>query len=335
MDNYKKFIIYYILGLSSILTPVAFICDLVIFHGDTMTHRILSSLNKNKVDVLYFGDSVIKAHSECEIRIDSMDDLLRKETGLNVLAIDGNNYSPIIYKNYVKLLNKTQYAPKAVVIPINLRSFSDQWFKNPAAQMKMKQFYIDWMAGEGFHLKKYFEYRYLNKESQEMKKWEDMDVIYEDMNLGKIADIGKQVKILDNLDCIRESYDYSKELSILFKLHYMNTISRDHAMFSYLRETLEELSRRDVKIVVYITPINFEDGKKYVGPIFEQRLNNNLSEIKRFLDSSNVDYLDMSMSIGASYFVDKKLSCEHLNFDGKLFVVKTVKKKLVELLTKK
>lgn len=334
MDRYKKFIIAYIVGVSCIFSSLAFICDFLIFHSDTAANKIYLLLNKKGVDILYFGDSVIKAHSDCEIRIDGMDELLKKETGYEVLSVNGNNYSPIIYKDYAKLISKARYSPKVVIIPINLRSFSDQWFKNPAAQMKIKQLYINLLAGQGFDLKEYFAYRYLNKEGEEMKKWEETDIVYEEMHLGKISDIGKKVRIPENIDCIEGSYDYSKELATLFELHYMNSINKDHAMFGYLRETFEEIRRRKINILVYITPINIEDGKKYSVPVFEKRVNHNLNEIRVFLNSNRISYLDLSMSLGSSYFVDKKLSCEHMSFEGKVIVVRALKERIAELMGK-
>lgn len=314
-NKYKQFIIIYAILCPLILIPVFTLFDL--FATEQFSYQIKKILNKEPVDILYFSDSTSFASGRCESSRETIDEFINEVTPKKILKVTDEAYSAIIYQDYVKLLRHTKYKPKLVIIQLNLRTFSDNWYKNPYYMFKVKKESISFFNSYRFNIYNYINYRYMGKLDKEIKEWKNSEVIYGNKLLGTNGTIQEEIKITEHLECLGREYDYKEKLSLAFRYHYMNNIKDNHPFFNDLNNTLEELKNLNIKVLVYLTPINMEDGVRYVGDEFRSRVNSNVETITEYLKKSGIDYIDMSSDLRGDYFVDKRYSCEHVNSEGR------------------
>jgi len=73
-------------------------------------------------------------------------------------------------------------------------------------------------------------------------------------------------------------------------------------------------------VICYVSPINYEDGARIVGPEFTKRLRANLAVIEDYFVGKPVRFENMATSLSADYFVDKRTTSEHVNSAGREFI---------------
>ena len=95
---------------------------------------------KDKPEVIIFGDSVMTVSDPKDIDKRPTDLMLQEKIpNLNVESIDYLAYNPDIYLEYIKYITNNKFKPKAVIIAINLRSFSPDWDQNPGYQFEQEK----------------------------------------------------------------------------------------------------------------------------------------------------------------------------------------------------
>ena len=109
---------------SFIIVSILFLASYQLYDIIAKNKKILSV---KSTDIVYFSDSVMRSHAACETNKSGIDDIMRSN-GIDIINIDHGAYSPIIYKNYIKNLP----SGTRVIIPINMRSFSEEWFDRPS-----------------------------------------------------------------------------------------------------------------------------------------------------------------------------------------------------------
>lgn len=321
--------IFRIFFVSAILAIISVpILDLI-FDQDPVASRIARVLSERDVDILFFGDTVIKVYGSGE-KNTGIDLLLADKGRYFVLsavdiAIGGaravKEYSPIVYQAYIDIVAKSRYKPKVIIIPINLQSFSESWFSDPRMQfyverLKARLRYVSFSKND---FMEYLEYKFTDKIEKEDQLWWNSEVIYGDISLGVRGKIDYESKITERY------FDYNDlktqiKLMKQFEYNYMNIIDRKHKMFDYLDKTIDTARANGIKVICYITPINFEDGNKYAGDKFIKRVKNNVAVINQYLNDKGIDYLDMSFSLSAPHFIDKFVSSARLNINGRIWV---------------
>jgi hypothetical protein len=273
--------------------------------------------------VLYFGDSISFTVGECDSGNTTIYDWLQKETQTTILPIVKGGYSPIVYKDIISAFVTQKVLPKMIIIPINMRIFMPGWYTRPSfdyplIRIKSKIKYENYNLND---ISYYLKLRFSNVLTKEMNLWEKQEIVYKNFNLGVLSELHKKMKIKEDLDCnpnLKETYSY--ELELLFKYHYMYDLDESHKMLSYLKDTIEKARSRKVKTVLYITPLNYIDGERYVGKKFKEKIAKNIDVIKKILDSEKVDYIDLSRTIQPKRFVDQNRACGHLNNEGRKYI---------------
>lgn len=332
IKEYKKFLYIYVFICPIIIIPIVLSTDFIIYNKDDLALRMLNTMNSRKVDVLYFGDSSIESFGPCD-KPGNISLFFEQKINKRVITIAKPGYSPIIFKEYVKLLPKIKNKPKLIIFPINMRMFSDAWIKRPDFHFKLKQLYIHYLYSDKIDLIEYFQYRFLKKQEKDMALWRGKNVLYGDIHLGTVKEVLENSNISSKppLECMKEEYDhlYEKQLTLQFNFNYMNVVSFDNPMFSHIKEMIKEANDMDIKIFTYLNPINFKDGIKYVGQDFTNRFLENTQIVKEFLKNNRIDYLDLSAYMGANYFVDKYYTSEHVDIVGKRLVAEGLAKEII------
>lgn len=326
MPSFRRFFLV-LLVVGAVTLPVVTVIDFFWKQKDPFTESLLRTFNSRPVDVLYFGDSSVLLHGSRDTNTAGIDLLFQAKTGYRVCSIASPGYSAVLYSEYLHLLDKTRYQPRLVIIPVNLRSFTGSSVRRPALNFPLRQIYIRYRSTGKLELLSYLEYRFLGLEERLTENWKAMPVLYDGQNLGTHRSIQEESRIPELLDYSPEREPlYARQLGLKFRYHYMAPLDADDAMFSYLDETIRYLKGRGIPVLFYLTPINAQDGRKYVGESFTRRIEKNMAAISQFMNARGVGFLNLATSLDASYFVDKRDVYEHLNFKGRDFVADSVAK---------
>lgn len=334
MQTFRRFFITLIL-VGIVTLPAAVIIDFFWKQRDLSTDFLMEGFNSTPLDVLYFGDSTIRFYGERDVNRAGIDEFFREWSGLSVLTVANPGYSAILYSQYVRLLAKTRYKPKLVVIPVNLRGFSDSASKRPSVSFPLRQIYIKFRADGVLEWFKYLQYRFLGLEDRQNDEWNNKPVIHGSMNLGTNRQILDSSRINDFIDYAPEREPrYARQLSIKFRYHYMMDVGPNDPVLRHIDDTIGYLKKLGIPVIVYLTPINFQDGQRYAGTDFTDQVTRNFTVIRQRIESNGVRVLDLSCSLDPSNFIHKQDVFEHLNYNGRQFVAQQVAKTALELLRK-
>ncbi|MDD2365360.1 MAG: hypothetical protein PHN84_04280 [Desulfuromonadaceae bacterium] len=237
-----------------------------------------------------------------------------------------------MYSEYVKLLDKTKYKPKLVIIPINLRSFTGSSIRRPALNFPLRQIYIRYRSKGVFEWADYLKFRFLGYEDTLTDYWKDQQVIYDGKELGTHRSIQEQSRIPESFDYNPERETlYAKQLGIKFRYHYMAVLAEDDAMFGYISDTINVLNKMKIPVLCYITPVNYIDGKKYVGDDFVRRIDKNLATVQYFMKKRQINIINLSKQLQPSEFIDKRDVYEHYTFVGRSLIAESLAKAVATL----
>lgn len=305
MKKYRTFLLSYFLIVPLLLSHAAIFIDFLITDRCAPAHGMMDALNRGNVDILYFADSVMRYHSKYDTNKEGIDELLSALSGRTVLPVNSDAYSALIYRDYVGLLRKTRTMPSLVVIPINMRSFSDGWVKYPKYNFRLQRMYINYLASHTFQPYDYITYKFFG-EDDEIRAWEKQDVVYKGVRIGKIKEL-----------------HLNETPAAAFRYYYMYSLDAGNNIFVSLQKTFDELATLQVPVLVYITPVNIEAGEKY-APALREIMTVNIAVVRRFLEKNRIRYLDLSFSLDPGRFVTPDTPSEHLNFRGRSFVAKEI-----------
>lgn len=101
--------------------------------------KLLDVSMKLKADIIYFGDSTINWAAKSDVNEEDVGLLQRLLPQSRVAKITHASYQMDVYKAYAEYIVRKGYHPKVVIIPINLRSFSPEWDKQPLWQFEKEK----------------------------------------------------------------------------------------------------------------------------------------------------------------------------------------------------
>jgi hypothetical protein len=268
-------------------------------------------------EVLYFGDSVLfrVAHEDKD----------KTDLGHMVVAnlrpfyktccICHGAYTARNFYYLARLLKVTAHTPKLVILPINMRSFSPQWDYRPVWQFEWEIGAIEsFIADPKGTIPKYPEKL---PPDFEQARFESIEVNYLGTNLNRI---GQFTAVIAEKPVSEEGK--RERWKTIFIFHYMHKLSSEHRTLLKLIELATCLSSQGIRLLIYITPVNYEAGKRYVGQLFDQTLTANVELIKHRLartgcSSGNLVVADWSRMLGSKEFFHDSDPTEHLNEQGR------------------
>ena len=308
--------------------PTAATVDFFWKQRDQYAAVIIRTFNTHQADVLYFGDSSIRYHGRLDNDTTGIDQIFQKKTGLSICSIANAGFSPLLYSQYIKLLDKTSYQPKLVIIPLNLRtSFTVPAARRPAFDFAMRQIDISFRRSGSFDLVKYLQYRFLGMEERLTESWKQQPVVYNGNRLGTHSSIQDDSRIPVELDYAPErEHFYARQLGLKYRYHYMAPLSEADEMFNSIDDIIKYARSKNIQLLFYLTPINYQDGKKYSGEAFTEQNNKNIATITKYVQARGVKLLNLANALSPADFVDKRDAYEHFNFKGRDFIAEQVAK---------
>jgi hypothetical protein len=117
----------------------------------------------------------------------------------------------------------------------------------------------------------------------------------------------------------------------------MFSVDKNHRKVKSLLEAIDTLQESGIKAVFYITPIDYQTGKQYLGDRFSERLAENVRFIKSLFSGQGYAVLDFSMSLESQCFIWGWKSQEtfvypneHLKESGRSFVAAQLSRRIEE-----
>lgn len=281
------------------------------------------SSRRKAPEILYLGDSVLERISWNDRDKRTLDRVVagRLAGRKRLLCISHSAYHLKVYYHLLQILKCTPQKPELVILPINMRSFSPQWDLNPA-----------WQFDEEIDvLKKYIQapgskIPALGKPADSVPLTEaekTMEVKYpftELSHLGEFHDLIKSSPSSEDEKCYRK-----KQIYIFHYLHPLLPTNPKALFLTRITELLRELS---IDLLVYVTPINYQGGARYVGDGFVDLIHANIDVVRDFLapfsGQSAVRFLDLSEALSSQYFFHMDEATEHLNQHGRAQLAETI-----------
>ncbi|MFN8400350.1 MAG: hypothetical protein U0X74_10060 [Anaerolineales bacterium] len=294
--------------------------------------RLLDSFNNTvpAPDILFFGDSVLLRISRDDTDTDTLDRMLFKKMygKISLLSIAHTAYHMQVYKNLISVLDVTKRKPKVVILPINLRSFSPQWDFYPAWQFR-----DEIRAIERYLLDPSLEIASVGEVPATAKLLWLFDAIPVQYPLTEFNRTGQFRSMIASKPKNEDQKSY--RLRQIFIYHYMHPLANDHPKLKALEECVRMLSVLQIPLVLYVTPINWEAGRKYVGWEFTEAVKSNVNMISNRLSRHQMDnkviFGDFSTLLEPGCFFRDDNATEHLNQQGRGRLADEIKKMFLEL----
>ncbi|MEN6576473.1 MAG: hypothetical protein ABFD90_09025 [Phycisphaerales bacterium] len=283
-------------------------------------------------EIVYFGDSTILRISDEDRDRRSTADMLAADLSgkARVLELSHGAYHMGIYYHMVNTFRITRTRPRLLVIPINMRSFSPQWYLRPSWEFK---------AEIGL-LRRYYSRKGLRTRYRKA----DVATGYEETRvecpLTNLRTIGEFETL--RLSSPPASPQREQRRKELFAYFFLCPISDGHPLLVKLREMVKLARMLRIVVLFYMTPINVEAASDSVGPEFDHYFSRNLQVVRAALAEEgcvfvkdgcsegndrgdrSVACMDFSRALASDCFFHPGSIDEHLNEKGRKFISKEI-----------
>ncbi len=287
--------------------------------------------NGHVPEVLCMGDSVWERLSRDDVDQRNIGQMLQDDlrTTLDVGLISHSAYNLQIFLNFIKALAKMKNRPKYMVLPINLRSFSPQWFLNPLWQFEHEKKVL-----EEYFANPAMKIPVLEQVIESPSLYNSFDATPVDYQFSDYKTIHEFRTLIASVPIFEEEVFF--RLRQIFIFHYMHPLVDTHPLLKYLDEALRILADMKIKTFVYITPINYQAGVRFCGEDFSFRVALNTAVVQevvtRHRENGMVGYVDYGTLLGSEYFFNLDNATEHLNENGRKILAEHLEKQLIYLM---
>ncbi|PLX15510.1 MAG: hypothetical protein C0601_12745 [Candidatus Muiribacterium halophilum] len=252
--------------------------------------------------LLYLGDSVVERIAKDDKDRRTLGDIVKSNLEEKTVVFSNSAYNARVYYFLIKALKSCNF-PEKILIPINLRSFSNQWFFQPL-----------WIFEKEIN----FICEYIHEKKPTIKKvkkdfFSKVEGDYLGTQLRKNSQFEELIKNKQNLS--DEEYKYRKKN--IFIYHYMFNLDPDHILIKYLRNIIVFSQQHSIRLFFYFTPINFQAGNEFVGEIFDKEILKKVNLLKKILVTKNTVCFDYSTFLQKEFFFNEHTPTEHLNERGR------------------
>ncbi|HEX9922367.1 MAG TPA: lipase family protein [Anaerolineae bacterium] len=277
------------------------------------------------VDIVYLGDSTLFY----PVGEPTIPEILRSlVTNHTISDVAHPAYQLDLYERYANYLVEHSSQVEAVIIPINMHSFSPAWDLRPTYQFEREKTILTYGPLLSTLLYRPFDTFGLFDSPISRDDFLEATVFNGDQPVGEVAEFEELIGIdtsaveTDETDFAYyanlPSEEETEALQGTLVYYYMYGLDRHHRKIESLKATSRVLTENGIKPIFYITPVNYELGEKHLGPLFHRRLADNTAVVEQVLRRKEVDVLNLAFDLEAYHFVDT----EHLTESGKSYVAK-------------
>ena len=259
---------------------------------------------KEGADIVYFGDSTVVESVSGDTDTRGLATMLTDALPTQrVIPIAHYAYTPEVIAAYCALLAEAENPPHAVIIPINLRCFSPSWNRKPEWQFEKEKFLLkNYHTFPRVALRPLVVFGYLNLAPLSRPEFEATTVFFGNEPAGTVADFER------SLPTPGDDASYSDH----FMYEYGYRLDENHPQLAALSDAVQRLNDAGIKTLCYVTPIDFERGKRVVGTDFVTQVEENIELIKRVLSRAGSPPYDWSQRLSSNAFGYGDRIHEHL-----------------------
>lgn len=289
--------------------------------------ELLRKYLNEKIDIIFFGDSSVYTHDPKNDTDKRTIILMLQDTipELKVMPVVHPAYQMDLYLEFCKYIANSETKPKAVIIPISIRSFSPEWDLQPTYQFTEEKAFMSSSAITTFLLNifikplKVFKYGYEN-ELFSNRKLDNADVYYKDSIVGKMAEYNTGFE--DRTEANKRKK---------FLLRYMFYIDKQHRKLNSLREICRLMLSENVTPIFYIIPLDHEAGAKYFSGEIIDVSKINASLIAEELQALGGKVIDLSLDLNTKDFNYDYYPNEHMKQFGRRHVAVKIAQKMIDI----
>lgn len=262
--------------------------------------------------VLLLGDSVSERVSNTDQDVRNLAEMVEQKLGSTTatLSISGTGYHMGVFEAFIRCLGKTRHRPALVVLPINLRSYSPQWDRDPRYQ------YDEEIQAVERYIERGKRSRFLRRKPLDWAAFERMSVAYPASSERSIGDF---LRVIDSQP-LGEDERLQRRRTI-FRFHYLHPLVENHRRLRQLQRLVNAAIELGVSVLAYVTPLNFQAGEELHGDAFRRAISAQLGVVRHVLESvptqGRLQFVDASLSLDRGHFFHDYEPSEHLNQRGR------------------
>ncbi len=270
--------------------------------------------------VLYFGDSTTFTYSPDEVKTQDMAEIIEKHHPN--IDIDSFFLPATSVRLFAEVLDKRLRKgriPSCVIMDVNPDVFSDFWFRRPVYKEAWRVWalrfaspiYRAWFRpAEVFGV----------TAPMSIAEYNQIPIYWEGRCLGTYGDT------FDDKVAQRRREQLWLYASLLSPYE-------DSRLLQHWRRLLRLCEERDIPLLLYMTPVNYEAVSSLYGKDYRGILEAKRDFLLKTLRGRNVTLLDLTFDLPASYFQSSALN-HHLRYEGREYVALRVGQGLQKILSK-
>lgn len=276
----------------------------------------------NKIDVIYFGDSVMTFAPDYEIDKDSIVELMKKNKPVyRIESLDHEAYNMDIFYSFAKYMSNSGNRPEILVIPINMATFSNEYLR-PNYQFDIERAVLE--NNNMFFNIFYRPIGIFGKQSVTRGAYMNAEVFDGDKAMGKVKDFDNSTYSSFSPENLNKK--------IIFR--YMYKLNGNEAKIKSLTKLLDLYKGNGTKLIFYVTPVDYLTCVKSYGKMFKTRTDFNVEFLKKLIVKNGAVFIDLTYSLPSDMFAWKQHMYvnEHLNLKGRQFIAKTMNDEILKYL---
>ncbi|HNA89349.1 MAG TPA: hypothetical protein PK989_08590 [Anaerolineales bacterium] len=292
--------------------------------------KLVSAYNSHHAapDILYFGDSVVERISWSDKDKRTLDVMVadRLNDRKRLLCVSHSAYHIKIYFYLLQILSCTRQKPHTVLLPVNIRSFSPQWDRNPNWQFEEEIVALE------EYLKNSSEIPRL-PQKKEVLPFSEQELLMEfDFPFTSLKRLGEFQNIINDSPATEEEKAFRKKQIFIF--HYLHPLSDSHPKLTLLPRIIDLCRSLNIHLLIYVTPVNYQAGERYIGKEFLNLLSANVNVVRQKVDSTYKEpphYLDLSLALSSDAFFHADEASEHLNQHGRAQLAEIISNEIMRM----
>ncbi len=277
------------------------------------------------VDVLCLGDSTLILPVGEVTTGEILQELLPDR---RVEQVAHPAYGLNLFSDYTAYMDRQGGAPQTLVLPVNIRSFSPAWDMRPAYQFEKESKILALGLPWARLLLRPLEVFGYFRPSISQYEFLDTPVYDGDVMVGQVRDFEMlapgEVLPEDAENAYREvELEDEETAQAVLTYHYLFDLEPDHRKLDAMVEVAELAAERGVQVIFYISPVNVEQGERFLGDSFSEGVADNIRVVQSRLDAVSLDrvtLLNLAFDLPAYDLTDM----EHLTETGKEYVAEQV-----------
>jgi len=310
MKPIKKFWLQTALFLSTVIAAQIVIGSASLSYPD---FRKLNSFLQGDATIYFFGDSVVDSIAKQDTDTRTISAMLQTRVPEKKIAdISHPGYNQTIFEYLADYILRQPKRPEIFVIPVNMGIFSPAWDK-PEYQFEKERFYLTVEPTFlSIFLKPLAVLNVIDVNTVTHEDYIKLPVYYGEKKVGTVANFDGLSRTISNNDTTTRN-------ALIFQ--YMYALHEDHPDLLSLERTIDHARSAGVKVYIYVTPIDVENGQKYVGPDFLKQVKANVDLVCAKVEQHGAPCLDIAFGVRSEDFSP---TAPHLNEKGRAFVAEQV-----------